>query len=96
MSLDRALMLIAASALMSGCHLFSKLNPDCHTKQEYQHALSAPPLKVPPGLDSPNTTGSLVIPTVTDVPPPPGPKDTCYDVPPRYKPAPQNKAAGGG
>jgi uncharacterized lipoprotein len=95
MSLDRILVLIAASALMSGCHLFSKLNPDCHSKQEYQHALSAPPLKVPAGLDSPNTAGALVIPPVTDAPPPPGPHDQCYDVPPRYKPAPPNKAASG-
>jgi uncharacterized lipoprotein len=95
MSLERVLMLIVASALMSGCHLFSKLSPDCHSKQEYQHALSAQPLKVPAGLDAPNTAGALIIPPVTDVPPPPGPKDTCYDVPPRYKPAPQNKAASG-
>ena len=95
MSLDRVLMLIAAGALLSGCHLFSKLNPDCHSRQEYQHALSAPPLKVPPGLDSPNTAGALVIPAVSDVPPPPGPNDLCNDVPPRYKPAPQNKAASG-
>lgn len=95
MSLDRVLFLVTASTLMSGCHIFSKLNPDCHTPQEYQHALSAPPLKVPAGLDSPNTAGALVIPTVTDAPPPPGPRDACYDVPPRYKPAPANKAAGG-
>jgi uncharacterized lipoprotein len=88
-------MLVAASVLMSGCHLFTKLNPDCHSRQDYQNALSAPPLKVPPGLDSPNTAGALVIPAVTDVPPPPGLKDTCYDVPPRYKAAPQNKAASG-
>ena len=72
MSLERILLLVAASALMSGCHLFSKLNPDCHSAQEYQHALSAPPLKVPAGLDSPNTAAALVIPPVTDVPPPPG------------------------
>ena len=95
MSFERVLMFVAASALMSGCHMFSKLTPDCHTRQDYQNALSAPPLKVPPGLDSPNTAGALVIPTVTDVPPPPGRKDACYDVPPRYKPAPQNKAASG-
>ena len=95
MSFERVLMLVAACALMSGCHLFTKLNPDCHSRQDYQNALSAPPLKVPPGLDSPNTAGALVIPTVTDVPPPPGRKDACYDVPPRYKPAPQNKAASG-
>jgi uncharacterized lipoprotein len=95
MSVDRILVLMAAGVLTSGCHLFSKLNPDCHAAQDYQHALSAPPLKVPEGLDSPNTTGSLVIPTVADVPPPPGPHDLCYDVPPRYKPAPPNKAASG-
>jgi uncharacterized lipoprotein len=95
MSLDRILVLTAAGIFMSGCHLFSKLNPDCHSAQEYQHALSAPPLKVPSGLDSPNTAGALVIPTVTDVPPPPGAHDLCYDIPPRYKPAPQNKAASG-
>jgi uncharacterized lipoprotein len=93
MSLDRVLMLIAAAALMSGCHLFSKLTPDCHTAQEYQRAGQVPPLKVPAGLDSPNTQGALVIPTVGAFPPPPGPKDTCLDVPPRYVAAPPNKAA---
>jgi uncharacterized lipoprotein len=93
MSLERILLLVGVSALMSGCHLFGKLNPDCHSPQEYQHALSAAPLKVPAGLDSPNTTGALVIPAVTDAPPPPGPHDSCFDVPPRYKPAPSNKAA---
>jgi len=93
MSLDRILMVVAAAALMSGCHLFGKLTPDCHTRQEYQRAAQVPPLKVPPGLDSPNTQGALVIPTVDLTPPPPGPKDSCLDVPPRYKPAPPNKAA---
>ena len=92
MSLDRVLVLVAAAGLISGCHLFSKLNPDCHTAQEYQRALSAPPLKVPPGLDSPNTQGALVIPTVELAAPPPGPKDQCLDIPPRYQPAPSNKA----
>ena len=96
MSLDRALMLMSAAGLMSGCHLFSKLTPDCHTPQEYQRAGQMPPLKVPPGLDSPNTKDALVIPTVELAPPPPGPKDVCLDVPPRYKPAPSNKAGSSG
>jgi uncharacterized lipoprotein len=95
MRFDRFLTLVALSTLMSGCHLFSKLNPDCHTPQEYQRALSAPPLKVPAGMDSPNTTGSLVIPTLEVAPPPPGPKDQCYDIPPKYQAAPTNKAASG-
>jgi len=92
MSLDRLLTLIAVAALLCGCHLFNKLTPDCHSAQEYQHAGQVPPLKVPAGLDSPNTQGALVIPTVVAAPPPPGPKDACLDVPPRYKPAPPNKA----
>jgi uncharacterized lipoprotein len=96
MSLERISMLIAAAALLSGCHLFSKLTPDCHTKQEYQRAGQVAPLKVPAGLDSPNTKDALVIPTVDLAPPPPGPKDACLDLPPRYKPAPPNKAASSG
>jgi uncharacterized lipoprotein len=95
MRVDRVVMLAAAVAMMSGCHWFSKLNPDCHTPQEYQHALSAAPLKVPEGMDAPNTQGALVIPTVELAPPPPGPKDACLDIPPRYQPAPSNKAASG-
>ena len=55
--------------------------------------MQKPPLKVPAGLDTPNTAGALVIPTVELAPPPPGPHDACLDVPPRYKPAPPNKAA---
>jgi uncharacterized lipoprotein len=95
MSLDRVLLLIAAAAISSGCHVFSSANGDCHTKQEYQRAGQVAPLKVPSGLDTPNTQGALVIPTVDLAPPPPGPKDACLDTPPRYKPAPPNKAASG-
>jgi uncharacterized lipoprotein len=93
MSLDRVLILIAAATLTSGCHLFGKLTPDCHTPQEYQRAGQVAPLKVPEGLDTPNTQGALVIPKVDLAPPPPGRRDACLDVPPRYQPAPANKAA---
>jgi uncharacterized lipoprotein len=95
MSLDRVLLLIAATALTSGCHLFSKLTPDCHTAQEYQRARQVSGLKVPSGMDSPNTQSALVIPAAGVAPPPRGPKDTCLDVPPRYQAAPPNKAASG-
>jgi uncharacterized lipoprotein len=93
MSFDRALGMIAAATLVSGCHIFNRLTPDCHRPQEYQRATQLAPLKVPPGLDTPNTQGALVIPTVELAPPPPGPHDACLDAPPRYKPAPPNKAA---
>jgi len=95
MSVGRRLLFIGLAAASSGCHIVSRLNPDCHTRQEYQAATQVSPLKVPAGLDTPNTQGALVIPTVELSPPPPGPKDQCLDLPPRYQPAPQNKAASG-
>ncbi len=94
MSFERITVIAGAATLLCGCnHIISRLNPDCHTRQEYQQAVQAPPLKVPEGLDNPNTQGALVIPTVGLSPPPPGPKDACLDLPPKYKPAPTNKAA---
>ena len=93
MNFDRVLILIAATVLTSGCHLFSKVTPDCHSSQEYQRAREVAPLKVPQGLDAPNTQGALAIPAVALAPPPPGPKDACLEAPPRYQATPTNKAA---
>jgi uncharacterized lipoprotein len=87
---------LGAVALLCGCHISRRLNPDCHVRQEYQQARQVAPLIVPEGLDSPNTQGALAIPMVEASPPPPGPKDTCLDVPPRYKPAAPNKAGAPG
>jgi len=95
MSFERIALTLAAASLLCGCHIVSRLNPDCHARQEYQHSAQVAPLKVPEGLDSPNTQGALVIPTVELAPPPPGPKDACLDLPPKYVPAPANKAASG-
>jgi uncharacterized lipoprotein len=78
--------------LLNGCRLIHGFQPDCHKPQEYQHAVQRAPLKVPEGLDSPNTQGALVIPTVDLAAPPPGRHEACLDMPPRYKPAPTNKA----
>lgn len=95
-SFERIIVVMGSVMLLCGCHVARRLNPDCHTKQEYQHSVQVPPLKVPEGLESPNTQGALVIPDVELSPPPPGPKDACLDLPPRYKPAPPNKAAAPG
>lgn len=96
MRFDRVIIFIVATAPLCGCHfLFGKAVPDCHSPQEYQRALQVAPLKVPSGLDTPNTKDALVIPTVELAPPPPGPHDACLDVPPRYVPAPASKSASG-
>lgn len=89
---SRPLMAIAFATLLPGCHLFSRFSPDCHKPQEYQRAGEVAPLIVPAGLDQANTQGALVVPKVDNPPPRPGPKDACLDVPPKYKPAPSNKA----
>ena len=54
MSFERIIIFTTAGLLLSGCHIVSRLNPDCHTRQEYQRAAQMAPLKVPSGLDSPN------------------------------------------
>ncbi len=89
----RTLMILAAGLLLGSCaRILHGFAPDCHKPQEYQRAAQLPPLKVPAGLDTPNTQGALVIPTVELAPPPPGRRDACLDSPPRYKAAPPNKA----
>lgn len=94
MRIHRIFLVIAVAILCNGCaRVLHGFAPDCHKPQEYQRAVQKPPLQVPAGLDTPNTTGALVIPTVELAPPPPGRHDQCMDVPPRYKPAPPNKAA---
>jgi uncharacterized lipoprotein len=95
MRFDRVLIFALATAPLCGCHLFTRLTPDCHSPQEYQRAAQVPPLKVPSGLDTPNTQGALVIPTVELAPPPPGPHDACLDTPPHYVPAPSGRGSGG-
>jgi uncharacterized lipoprotein len=91
------IVVLGAAAALSGCHALSaRLNPDCHSKQEYTEARQVALLRVPDGLDSPNTESSLSIPTVELAPPLPGPKDACLDTPPKYTPAPSNKAGSPG
>jgi uncharacterized lipoprotein len=102
MNLIRTILLAGAAGgaalSMSGCQLFSfkALNPDCHSRQEYLQAQQRAPLKVPEGLDAPNTQGALVVPVVEVAPPAPGPKDQCLDVPPRYVPSATTKAGSTG
>ena len=93
MRVERAILVIAAASLLCGCHMFRNRVAVCNKPQEYQRAAQVTPLKVPVGMDTPNTQGALVIPTVELTPPPRGPHDACLDSPPKYKAAPANKAA---
>ena len=81
MRLIRPVGFIAAAILLNGCRLIHGGATDCHKPQEYQRAVQRAPLKVPEGLDSPNTQGALVIPTVELAPPPPGPHESVPGYP---------------
>lgn len=93
MRVERVILAIAAASLLGGCHMFRSRTPACNKPQEYQSAKQVPLLKVPAGMDAPNTQGALTIPTVELAAPPRGPHDACLDTPPKYKAAPSNKAA---
>ena len=84
MSIARVLG-VAALLLLGGCHWLSRAN-SCHNRQAYQSAQSVPPLKIPPGLDAPETTNALRIPPL-NAPEPPrrSGKDPCLDAPPAFK-----------
>jgi hypothetical protein len=80
-------LLLLLPPLLGGCHVFRNAsNKACHSPQPYQKAQSVPPLKIPPGLDPPDPTNALHLPTLKE----PGPtprsgKQPCLDEPPPYK-----------
>jgi hypothetical protein len=91
-------IVLAVSLALTGCHPIRALRSrelSCHSKQPYMAATSVSPLKIPPGLDAPDTTNALHIPPLNE-PAPPARKgrEPCLDEPPSFKlppkpPAPQ-------
>jgi uncharacterized lipoprotein len=77
---------LTAAVSLAGCHAFTSRTNACHNKQPYMAATSAPPLRIPPGLDMPDTTNALHIPELKEpLPPPRKGKDPCLDESPPYK-----------
>lgn len=93
-----ALALSAAVLLtLSGCKTFHHLTHDdsCNKPQPYQRAGSIPPLAIPEGLDTPNTSHALDVPKLDEpAPPPRGPSDPCLSAPPPFN-VPQPNARPG-
>lgn len=83
----RILLLLLLLPFVGGCHLFRGASAKaCHGPQPYQKAQTVPPLKVPSGLDAPDTTNALRLPTLNQPGPPPrSGKQPCLDEPPPYK-----------
>jgi uncharacterized lipoprotein len=86
-------IILAVVVGLAGCHpirAFRSAELSCHRKQTYMAATSVPPLKIPAGLDTPDTTNALHIPPLNEPAAPPRKgKDPCLDEPPSFKAPPK-------
>jgi uncharacterized lipoprotein len=89
-TLSRALLCAGAALALAGCHRGLLREHACNKPQLYESAGNIPPLKVPPGVDAPDTHGALKIPPLNEPAPPPRSLTApCLDEPPSYTtPAP--------
>jgi hypothetical protein len=84
--LRNAVVLTAVGVALSGCHALHYWTHSCENDTYgYTKASSIPPLRVPEGLDPPDTKSALQVPALNEPPPPPrGSKDPCLDEPPKF------------
>jgi uncharacterized lipoprotein len=82
-------MVLTVGLALAGCHPIRALKTralSCHNKQPYMAATSVPPLKIPPGLDQPDSTNALHVPDLKEpAPPKRSGRDPCLDEPPPFK-----------
>ena len=72
--------------MLSACHPFRHFTYACHKEQVYMRASSIPSLKIPAGLDPPDTTNALHLPPLTEPAPPRRTgRQPCLDEPPPFK-----------
>lgn len=79
------LWLAPALLALSGCHTLRGIG-SCHKPKPYMSARSVAPLKIPAGLDAPDTGNALRLPALNEPAPPPRTgRQPCLDEPPSYK-----------
>ena len=87
------LALRAAVVGLAGCHplrAIRNVGGTCRDKQPYMKAQSIAPLRIPPGMDMPDTSNALHIPALNEPQPPPRTsRDPCLDAPPSFRTAKQ-------
>ncbi len=94
MSISRVLILTGLVLLLTACKFLPTRGPSCNRPGGYESAQNMPSLKVPAGLDAPDTKASLPIPQITEPEKPRQSGDPCLDEPPRYSPPKGAKPAG--
>jgi uncharacterized lipoprotein len=82
--------LAAAATLLAGCGAFQV---SCNDSTTYAAAEDLPPLKVPTGLEAPDTRAALKIPALNEPERPRAAADECLENPPKYStPRPEPRA----
>ena len=97
--ISRAGWALAGAVLLAlgGCKTLHHMTREnsCNKPQPYMQASSIPPLRIPQGLDAPDTSHSLDVPKLdTPRPPPRRPTDPCLSAPPSFN-VPQANARPG-
>jgi len=88
MNLRPLLLSIAGVSLLLGAGCRTVSGGSCHKVQPYESAQSLPPLRMPTGMDGPDTSGALEIPQLNEPMAPLDPDGPCLDAPPAITAAP--------
>jgi hypothetical protein len=85
-----ALLIACVPALLQGCvfHRGAKL-AGCQQPQFAGDTRNLPALRIPPGLNAPNTAGGVHVPTLSTPEPVRVKTAPCLDFPPNYVSEPQ-------
>ncbi|MEZ5499377.1 MAG: hypothetical protein R3E77_08100 [Steroidobacteraceae bacterium] len=81
----RPYIIALLAALFSQLGACRYLAYDCHKPALYQQAQSIAPLKVPAGLEAPDTSNALRIPEVVAPAAPAGSDGPCLESPPEFQ-----------
>lgn len=73
---------VLAVGLVSGCK--SRMTSCSQTNKDYAGAKELPPLKAPPGLETPNTRNALKVPPLNAPERVRGKNEPCLDIPPPF------------
>ena len=76
------LVAMLAVAAVSGCK--SRMESCSQSNKNYAGAKELPPLKAPPGLDTPNTRNALKVPPLNTPERVRGKNEPCLDIPPPF------------
>ena len=76
---------VTALVGLAGCQHLRNIGGSCHDVKPYMKAGSIAPLRIPPGLDAPDTANALKIPALNTPAPPARTKtQPCLDAPPPF------------